>query len=74
MALIRKIAAYQILGLPTAAVFGIITLLLFLIVAYIGMMVMKGKSNVSVAVHMNLARIAIAVAFFHALLALSLFV
>ena len=66
--------AYQtFLGLPLVAYGGIITLILFSTVAYIGMSLKSGKSKIPYKFHPILAKIAIALAIIHALFALSIY-
>ena len=72
-AALYKIALYKIFGLPIIAYGGIITLLLFLTVATMGMLIASGKTSIPLAWHMNLAKIAIVCALIHGLVGLLMF-
>lgn len=68
---LRAIALFMILGKPLVVYLGIIVLIGFLITATIGMLILKGKT-IPLKYHFLLAKISIALAVIHGLLAYSL--
>ncbi|MFA6215500.1 MAG: hypothetical protein WC768_02955 [Patescibacteria group bacterium] len=70
--MLRQIAFYPILGKPLIMYGGFVTLLLFITVAILGMLILKGK-KIPLKAHIWLARISIIVGLAHAILGLSLY-
>ncbi len=71
--MIKSIAIYPVFGKPLVVYIGIITLLSFLITATIAILNNKDNSRIPFKWHPRMAKISFTVAFFHAILALSLF-
>jgi hypothetical protein len=71
MSMLARIGYYQVLGKPFLAYLGLTALLLFLAAAVIGHLNMKGNHSISFKWHPIIAKVAIAIAMVHALLAIS---
>jgi len=70
---LRQIALYPIFGKPAMMFGGLFVFLLMLVAATVGYLVLHGKTKMTVNAHLILVRIVIVLAFFHAILGLSLF-
>lgn len=71
--MIKDIAYQTILGLPIVAYGGMLTLILIIFVAYIGMSLRSGKTKIPYKYHPLLAKIAIALGLIHMFFALSIY-
>jgi len=71
--MLAQIAFYKIIGIPLIVFGGGFTLLLLLIAGAIGTLIMKGKASVSVAWHINLARLALVLGIIHGVVGILLF-
>ncbi|HOX60706.1 MAG TPA: hypothetical protein PLV72_01715 [Candidatus Magasanikbacteria bacterium] len=72
--MLAQFAFYKILGLPVIVYGGAFTLILLLVVGFLGTMIMKGKIHVSVAWHVNLARLALVLGIIHGVIGILLFI
>lgn len=72
MNIFKTIALYSIFGKPLVVYLGLTTLTSFIIVAILGVMMMKGK-NIPLKYHLWAAKIAITIALIHGFLAFSIF-
>ena len=70
---IRQFALYSIAGKPLVIYFGLITFTSFSITAYIGYTNFKGKKRIPFKWHPIMVIVSFAIAFFHAILAFSIF-
>lgn len=68
---LQKIAYFSILGKPVVMYLGIITLLSLLFTASISIMNLRGIHYIPFKWHPRMARVTIALAFLHGLLAIS---
>jgi hypothetical protein len=68
---LAQIALFQILGYPLVLYLGLITFACFCMVAYIGYLVVNGRTKF--ANHKRMVLVAFAVAIIHGLLGLSLY-
>ncbi len=71
---LQQVAYYSILGKPVVMYFGIITLLSLLFTASISIMNLRGITYIPFKWHPRMAKITIALALLHGLLALSAYV
>ncbi len=71
--MIAQIAYTQIIGLPIVAWLGILTLILLLITATIGLLNSKGNHAIPFKWHPIMAKTAITIALIHAIFAASLY-
>jgi len=66
-------ALFTWITLPLIITAGIIVFLCLIGTATLGIMIMKGKTNIPFSWHMNLARLTIVIALIHAFLAMAWF-